>query len=104
LQTDPENLYITHQDGTRTILDRASKVSISNKKRYNRYIAGHPAGFIEAFANLYSDVADALDSFYATGTHENNYVFDVDHSVKGLELLSAARESNDLKKWINLYD
>jgi predicted dehydrogenase len=104
LQTDPENLYITYQDGTRTILDRASKVSISNKKRYNRYIAGHPAGFIEAFANLYSDVADALDSFYATGTHENNYVFDVDHSVKGLELLSAARESNDLKKWINLYD
>ena len=77
---------------------------ISNSKRYNRYVAGHPAGFIEAFANLYSDIADALSSFKLTGKYKNTYIFDIDHSINGLKLFSAASKSNDFKKWISLDD
>ena len=104
IQTEPENLYISYQDGTRVVLDRASKGLVSNSKRYNRYVAGHPAGFIEAFANLYSDIADALSSFKSTGKYKNTYIFDIDHSINGLKLFSAARKSNDFKKWISLDD
>ena len=40
-----------------------SKKLIAYKKRYNRYKSGHPSGFIEAFANLYSDLADDLINY-----------------------------------------
>ena len=48
-------------------MDRASLVDVANKRRYNRFKSGHPAGFIEAFANLYSDIADCLYQYKTTG-------------------------------------
>ena len=53
LQIQPEELLISTVDGRREILDRASSVDVANLDRYNRFKAGHPAGFIEAFANIY---------------------------------------------------
>ena len=52
-QGSPEELILSYVDGRREIVDRASSVEIANLRRYNRFKAGHPAGFIEAFANLY---------------------------------------------------
>jgi predicted dehydrogenase len=102
VQEDPENMLICYQDGTRTNVDRASKTALGGEARYNRYIPGHPTGFLEAFANLYSDIADALDSYRTTGKHQNSYVFGIDHSIRGLKLFAAARKSNDDRCWVKL--
>lgn len=40
----------------RTALDN----SVAQQARYCRSKAGHPAGFIEAFANYYADIAASL--------------------------------------------
>ena len=40
-------------------IDRGGQASIAGEARYNRMKVGHPSGFIEVFANLYTDCADA---------------------------------------------
>ena len=51
---------MSNLDGTSTILDRSSAIYEANKERYNRYKPGHPSGFLEAFANIYFDLADEI--------------------------------------------
>jgi predicted dehydrogenase len=101
VQTDPEHMSICYHDGARTIVDRAAKTKLCAEPRYNRYRAGHPSGFIEAFANLYYDIAESLMVFRANGKHENPYVFGIGHSMNGLELLTAARKSGEDRHWID---
>jgi len=61
VQTNPEELQIATCKGQRGTLDRSSpECFIASQARYQRFKVGHPAGFIEAYANLYSDLADAL--------------------------------------------
>ena len=60
-QSNPESLMFATKDGVLRVLDRACPdLLIANERRYNRFKAGHPAGFIEAFANLYADFHGAL--------------------------------------------
>lgn len=60
-QEDPETLLGADEQGNRVIGDRLSAGSeVTIEARYQRFKAGHPAGFIEAFANYYYDIADAI--------------------------------------------
>ena len=102
IQMHPEELRISYSDGTCMTIDRASKTLTCSEARYNRYKAGHPSGFIEAFANLYYDIADALIEYRENGMHSNPYVFGIDHSIKGLKLFAAARESDNDRCWKEL--
>jgi predicted dehydrogenase len=102
VQMNPEELRISYKDGTCMTVDRAANTLICGERRYNRYKAGHPSGFIEAFANLYYDIADALIEYRNNGKHNNPYVFGIDHSVRGLELFAAARESDNNRCWKEL--
>lgn len=98
-QLDPENLLFNDNKGHKFIIDRASiDVHVTNENRYNRFKAGHPSGFIEAFANYYTDIADLI-----TGkTHDNRYVFGVDDALEGLKMLEAMTESSKKKEWIKV--
>ncbi|KZZ32956.1 MULTISPECIES: Gfo/Idh/MocA family protein [unclassified Oleiphilus] len=101
-QMQPEELLIATQDGRREILDRASLVEVACSERYNRFKAGHPAGFIEAFANIYYDLADAYSEFRETGSYKSNEVFGVSHAVNGLRLFEAIVQSGDESRWVSL--
>lgn len=84
LQMTPERLVFSDNKGRQFILDRASSDNIvANEKRYNRFKVGHPAGFIEAFANYYHDVADFIRS---SGADTGN-VFGLELALEGLEML-----------------
>jgi len=62
VQAEPESLMFATEDGQRTIIDRGQPGLIeASKQRYNRFKAGHPAGFVEAFANLYQDFATQIE-------------------------------------------
>ncbi len=99
IQMNPEELVISFADGHRQILDRASTVNVSNELRYTRFKAGHPAGFIEAFANLYSDIADSLINYKSTGKMQSQEVFSVELALEGLKMLEAMVESSCSKSW-----
>lgn len=98
-QACPEELVLCHTDGRRVIMDRAATVAIANLRRYNRFKAGHPAGFIEAFANLYCDIADCLTQFKSTGHWESENVFNADLALKGLSFFEAMMASVKSKSW-----
>lgn len=99
-QLEPENLYFNDNQGNKFIIDRASlDVSITTQPRYNRFKAGHPSGFIEAFANYYDDIADYLQGY---NHNENGFVFGVDNAIEGLKMLEAMTISNQTKKWVNI--
>jgi hypothetical protein len=61
---------------------------------------GHPSGFIEAFANLYVDIADALARYRRNESYLNEYVFGVEHAYHGLLLLQTAYASAMEEKWM----
>ena len=104
IQEAPEYLTISNQFGNITKLDRASNdVNICNMPRYTRFKAGHPAGFIEAFANYYEDIAEALYDFKLTkNTKLNNECFGVVESLEGLSFLESLSNSSNTKQWVKL--
>jgi predicted dehydrogenase len=101
VQEKPEYLHLADHRGNRWIVDRGSGgVNISNQTRYTRFKAGHPAGFIEAFANYYFDIADALGNYLDNKSHYMNAnCFGIEEAIEGLHLLEAISKSSSTKKW-----
>ncbi|MBN2716292.1 MAG: Gfo/Idh/MocA family oxidoreductase [Deltaproteobacteria bacterium] len=101
-QMEPELLTCHSIDGTKTILDRASQIQVAGSPRYNRFKAGHPAGYIEAFANLYSEFADTLIDFGTTGEQDANWAYGGVQSVRGLEVVHAIAQSAVSSEWMKV--
>ncbi|QDC44303.1 Gfo/Idh/MocA family oxidoreductase [Methylophilus medardicus] len=101
VQENPEYLSFADNSGGKYILDRTSNFSkVANQARYQRFKAGHPAGFIEAFANYYFDIAESLRSYLQDSKRQNHeFVFGVKESVEGLKMLEAISRSAVNKKW-----
>lgn len=101
VQENPEYLHYADNTGGKFILDRTSKgMQIANQARYQRFKAGHPAGFIEAFANYYIDIADALQRYRASKDWGfGRYVFGIEESLEGLQMLEAIARSSSSNKW-----
>ena len=90
-----EIINLNYSNGVMKKIDRSVKSNIFNESRYNRYRMGHPSGFIEAFSNMYEDIAkDYLNI-------KNNYVFDHNHAFQGIKLLDYCVKSINKDKWIN---
>jgi predicted dehydrogenase len=98
-QMEPEELRLNHSTGRRETLDRASDVAIANQPRYARFKPGHPAGFVEAFANLYRDIATSLLHWRETGDFISDEVFSAELEIEGLAFLEAMRDSAVTGQW-----
>jgi len=57
---DPHHLRYCPVDGAPQVLAQGAGWLSSDAQRWTRVGLGHPEGFFEAFANLYTEVADAL--------------------------------------------
>lgn len=101
LQTSPEQLQLGLADGRRMLLDLGSSALLmAAQPRYNRFKAGHPSGFIEAFANLYCDIADQLRAHCAQTGETSPYVFGARHAEEGLALLEAIDSAARQHAWV----
>ncbi len=101
-QMSPEKLKTAFVDGEISTFDRGGKVEVANQERYTRFKAGHPAGFIEAFANLYVDIADQLSDYLENNNKDSSWVYGEKQSMVGLNVFEAVKESAESKKWIDL--
>ncbi len=101
-QMQPEEIKLYRADGSSTIIDRASDVNIADESRYNRFKAGHPAGFIEAFANLYFDFADTFIEYEESGRYDMDWIYSPKQATKGLYISEAIKRSSDEGRWIKL--
>lgn len=98
-QAQPEELHVSHVDGRRETIDRAGQVEVSNALRYNRFKAGHPAGFIEAFANLYADIATGLRLFKQGQPWPAGAMFNAELALEGMHFLEAMVTSSQSRRW-----
>lgn len=104
-QMQPEELFLNTINGERIILDRASEnINIANQKRYTRFKAGHPAGFIEAFANLYYDLAKELRRYKQGLLNDSSWPYGTKQAVIGLKVFEAIKKSSIDKRWVTLND
>jgi predicted dehydrogenase len=104
LQENPEYLYLADNRGRKIVIDRASNdVQVCNQIRYTRFKAGHPSGFIEAFANYYSDIADTLEMYLDHKQYApSQYNFGIEEALEGLYMLEAIAESSANHCWVNV--
>lgn len=104
VQENPEQLHVSDRHGSKQMLDRASPgIRVANQARYGRFKAGHPSGFIEAFANYYVDIANALQTFQRTGRFdETDYVFGPDAAIEGIALLNAIAQASSTNQWADV--
>lgn len=97
-QEDPEKLISADSHGNRLISDRISTGSIiTAEPRYQRFKAGHPAGFIEAFANYYFDIAEVIST-----KNPSHYVLPLAVVGEGLRIAHAIEESSRLRREVFL--
>ena len=100
VQENPEYLTLTDHYGTKSVVDRASRdIKVANQGRYARFKVGHPAGFVEAFANYYCDTADALAAHLAGQSVAGEYVFGIEDALQGLRVLEAIADSSANRCW-----
>lgn len=103
-QMEPEQLVVSDCHGNKMIQDRANgSIELANDARYMRFKAGHPAGYVEAFANHYIDIYGALmDYLNNNDAIDHHYVFGVQDAIEGLNMLEAISQSVIEKRWISL--
>lgn len=99
-QMDPEHLLVSDGHGHTNRVDRASiDVQEAQLARYNRFKAGHPSGFLEAFANIYADIGAALTQRKMEGEQT---IYSSQHALEGLYLLEAIAKSSMDGSWVNI--
>lgn len=99
-QMAPEELRISYSDGRVALLDRGgTEAELAREPRYNRFKSGHPSGFIEAFANLYADIAEHLRAFQNAEPAPNGFVFGASHAEEGLRFVEAISRSAETRIW-----
>lgn len=102
LQDDPNILKFTKVNSSTQIITRASDAVSDLSIQSSRVAAGHPEGFFEAFANIYTEFADSIQN--ATSKNKKATVHPtVNDGVMGIKFIFAAKKSSNLNsKWIKI--
>ena len=101
-QDDPNNLKFTELNKPTKIITRASSTVSEFSIRSSRIAAGHPEGFFEAFANIYTEFADSINDYKKNKKSKLMHP-SIEDGVKGIKFIFAAKKSSNLNsKWIKI--
>ncbi len=78
--------------------------TVAEAARALRIVAGHPEGFIEGFANIYADAAEAIAAAI-TGAAADPLALDfptADDGLKGVEFIDAVLRSSASGGWVEI--
>ena len=102
-QEDPNRLRLVRPDGAELILHRGAGATSERAQAHTRLPAGHPEGFIEAFANIYRNVAATLRALDGGDTGDP-FAADfptVQDGAHGVYFVHRAVESHRLGAWVD---
>jgi len=103
-QDDPNILKFTEINKPLKIITRGSECVSDFSFQSSRVAAGHPEGFFEAFANIYTEFAEAIVAKRNNTKHSITFPT-IEDGVRGIEFIFAANESsNSNSSWIKLKD
>ena len=100
-QDDPNNLKFTEINKPLKIITRASSSVSKFSLTSSRLAAGHPEGFFEAFANIYTEFAEAI---HKKISKKSEFTFpNIEDGLKGIKFVfTAKKSSNNNAKWFKL--
>ena len=102
LQDDPNILKFTKLNSSIQIITRASDAVSDLSIQSSRVAAGHPEGFFEAFANIYTEFADSIQANLKKNKIKLVHP-SVNDGVMGIKFIFAAKKSSNLNsKWIKI--
>tara|TARA_B100001287_G_scaffold147682_1_gene124396 strand:- start:340 stop:1494 length:1155 start_codon:yes stop_codon:yes gene_type:complete len=102
-QEDPNYLYFTKYGSPKQKITRGGAGAILAANEVSRVPPGHPEGYLEGFANIYSDVANALIDKKNNEFDINKYHYPtVEDGLEGIRFIERSiASSNSDSSWIN---
>lgn len=103
-QENPNYLHVKYPDKPEQICKRGNPYLSDASNSGSRVPPGHPEGFIEAFANIYSSVADAIAA-RTNGENLSEQTFDfptVQDGAIGVHFIHKAIESGNKRQWVDM--
>ncbi len=105
LQSNPNTLIAKWMDRPKEVLRSGANYDYFSPEAINasRLPGGHPEGYLEAFANIYKEFAQAIRNYKATGVFDKNAVDfpSIDDGVRGMLFIKAVvNSSNENSKWL----
>jgi predicted dehydrogenase len=103
-QENPNQLWYTPFAQPKQLITRNGSGAGDSANRLSRIPPGHPEGYLEGFANIYSEFADALQSHMQGSSLDQAVDFPtVDDGVRGVEFIEAAVASSEAGAiWVKL--
>jgi predicted dehydrogenase len=104
VQAEPNHMLWSPFGQSTRIITRGGPDSGPAAARVTRIPPGHPEGYLEGFANIYSEIAEAIKAARSGNKGPKGVHFPtVDDGVKGLAFIEAAVESSKANgKWTKL--
>jgi predicted dehydrogenase len=94
-QRNPDQLLVTALGEPTRIVNRGTSAMNVDAARLSRIPSGHPEGYLEAFANLYGEVAEALVAARQRKPAPKGVVFPtVGDGVRGIQFIDAVQRSS----------
>ena len=102
LQDDPNILKFTELEKSTKIITRASNAVSNLSIQSSRVAAGHPEGFFEAFANIYTEFSDSIQSTKSKSKYKLFHPT-VNYGVKGIKFKKTKKKSSNFNsKWVKI--
>jgi predicted dehydrogenase len=104
-QEEPNALRFGPYGKPPQIVTRGGPAATESAKHASRIPSGHPEGYLEAFAQIYTDIAEQIGAREAkrTPSPQSLLVPTVDDGVAGVQFISAVLESSRRNAaWVNL--
>ena len=104
VQANPNEMFFAPLGEPIRILTRGGSGSGPADARVTRVPAGHPEGYLEGFANIYTDVALAIKAARTGAPPPDGVAFPgIDDGVKGMAFIEAAVKSSKANgAWVKL--
>jgi len=103
-QEDPNYLWYTQLGQPKQLLTRGGAGMSPAAARMSRIPPGHPEGYLEGFANIYAEAAEAIRAKRDGRKLSGDVVFPTIHDgVRGMEFIDACVKSSRRKgAWVNV--
>ncbi len=103
-QEDPNYLWFTPYGEPKRLITRNGAGAGDAANRLSRVPPGHPEGYLEGFANVYSEAADAITAFRSGNSADPSVIYPtVQDGLNGVRFVAACVQSSERNAaWVKL--
>ena len=103
-QEDPNYLWFTPYNKPKRLITRNGAGAGDAANRLSRVPPGHPEGYLEGFANIYGEAAEAIQAFRGGISPDTSVVYPTVHDgLNGVKFVAACVQSSSRNAaWVKL--